>query len=92
MTYLCTSPTALAKAGGIWCLATAVIRVSIREVAKNKQDLIGFALPLQNQPSDLQALIEKLTIAKKLEVEEEEERGGATGGERRRQARSPALA
>jgi hypothetical protein len=24
-----------------------VIRVSIREVAKNKQDLIGFALPLQ---------------------------------------------
>ena len=43
-----------------------VIRVSIREVAKNKQDLIGFALPLQNQPSDLQAL-----IAEKLEVEEE---------------------
>ena len=42
-----------------------VIRVSIREVAKNKQDLIVFALPLQNQPSDLQAL-----IAEKLEVEE----------------------
>jgi hypothetical protein len=47
-----------------------VIRVSIREVAKNKQDLIGFALPLQNQPSNLQALI-KHTIAEKLEVEEE---------------------
>ena len=44
----------------------SVIRVSIREVAKNKQDLIGFALPLQNQPSELQAL-----IAEKLEVEEE---------------------
>jgi len=43
-----------------------VIRVSIREVAKNKQDLIGFALPLKNQPSELQAL-----IAEKLEVEEE---------------------
>jgi hypothetical protein len=43
-----------------------VIRVSIREVAKNKQDLIGFALPLQNQPSELQAL-----IAEKLEVEQE---------------------
>jgi hypothetical protein len=44
----------------------SVIRVSIREVAKNKQDLIGFALPLQNQPSELQAL-----IAEKLEVEQE---------------------
>jgi len=43
-----------------------VIRVSIREVAKNKQDLIGFALPLKNQPSELQAL-----IAEKLEVEQE---------------------
>jgi len=46
-----------------------VIRVSIREVAKNKQDLIGFALPLQNQPSDLQAL-----IAEKLEVEQEKKK------------------
>ena len=44
----------------------SVIRVSIRGVAKNKQDLIGFALPLKNQPSELQAL-----IAEKLEVEEE---------------------
>jgi len=44
----------------------SVIRVSIREVAKNKQDLIGFALPLQNQPSELQAL-----IAEKREVEQE---------------------
>jgi hypothetical protein len=44
----------------------SVIRVSIREVAKNKRDLIGFALPLQNQPSELQAL-----IAEKREVEEE---------------------
>jgi len=43
-----------------------VIRVSIREVAKNGRDLIGFALPLQNQPSDLQAL-----IAEKLEIEDE---------------------
>ena len=43
-----------------------VIRVSIREVAKNKQDLIGFALPLKNQPSELQAL-----IAEKLEIKEE---------------------
>jgi len=45
-----------------------VIRVSIREVAKNKQDLIGFALPLKNQPSELQAL-----IAEKLEAELEKE-------------------
>ena len=45
-----------------------VIRVSIREVAKNKSDLIGFALPLKNQPSDLQAL-----IAEKLEAEQEKE-------------------
>lgn len=44
----------------------SVIRVSIRGVAKNKQDLIGFALPLKNQPSELQAL-----IAEKREVEEE---------------------
>ena len=43
-----------------------VIRVSIREVAKNGRDLIGFALPLQNQPSELQAL-----IAEKLEINEE---------------------
>ena len=41
-----------------------VIRVSIREVAKNKQDLIAFALPLKNQPSELQAL-----IAEKKEAE-----------------------
>ena len=45
-----------------------VIRVSIREVAKNKQDLIGFALPLGNQPSELQAL-----IAEKQEAEQEKE-------------------
>lgn len=42
----------------------AVIRVSIREVARNGKDLIGFALPFGNQPSDLQAL-----IAEKKEAE-----------------------
>jgi hypothetical protein len=41
-----------------------VIRVSVREVARNGKDLIGFALPLRNQPSDLQAL-----IAEKKEAE-----------------------
>jgi len=45
-----------------------VIRVSIREVAKNGQDLIGFALPLQNQPSELQAMV----ASKKKESEEQE--------------------
>jgi len=47
-----------------------VIRVSIREVAKNRQDLIGFALPLKNQPSELQALIAKKKAAEQEEVTE----------------------
>ena len=33
------------------------IRVSVREVAKNKEDLIAFALPLKNQPSATQEKI-----------------------------------
>ena len=47
-----------------------VIRVSIREVAKNGQDLIGFALPLQNQPSELQAIIASKKAAKQEEEAE----------------------
>lgn len=35
----------------------AVIRASVRELAKNKEDLIGFALPLKNQPTATQEMV-----------------------------------
>ena len=35
----------------------AVIRASVREVAKNKEDLIAFALPLKNQPTATQEMV-----------------------------------
>jgi hypothetical protein len=52
------------------------IRAAIREPAKNGTDLIAWALPLANQPSETQAAIKELTLAppimdqKKNEVEE----------------------
>jgi len=45
------------------------IRVSVREVAKNKQDLIAFALPLKNQPSATQEKI-RASIAEEKKVAE----------------------
>jgi hypothetical protein len=56
--------------------STVMIRAAIREPAKNGTDLIAWALPLANQPSETQAAIKELTLAtpimdqNKNEVEE----------------------
>ena len=48
----------------------AVIRASVREVAKNKEDLIAFALPLKNQPTATQEMV-RARIAEESEEKAE---------------------
>ena len=48
----------------------AVIRASVREVAKNKEDLIAFALPLKNQPTATQEMV-RARIAEESEEQAE---------------------
>ena len=43
--------------------STALIRAAIRGPADNGNDLIAYALPLANQPSETQAAIKELTLA-----------------------------
>ena len=43
--------------------STVMIRAAIREPADNGTDLIAYALPLANQPSETQAAIKELTLA-----------------------------
>jgi len=48
----------------------AVIRASVREIAKNKEDLIAFALPLKNQPTATQEMV-RARIAEESEEQAE---------------------
>ena len=45
------------------------IRAAVREVANNKEDLIAFALPLKNQPSETQALIRQRMASEQQNLE-----------------------
>ena len=51
------------------------IRASVREVANNKEDLIAFALPLKNQPSETQALIRQHMTTENQNLEAAESEG-----------------
>ena len=48
----------------------AVIRASVREIAKNQEDLIAFALPLKNQPTATQEMV-RARIAEESEEQAE---------------------
>lgn len=51
------------------------IRACVREVANNKEDLIAFALPLKNQPSETQALIRQHMTTENQNLEAAESDG-----------------